>query len=213
MRHAFAVALAALFGLGFELDVRADETNWATKRASELVDAGEEHQRLGEVDAAIDNYRQAIASDPTFGRAYIALATLRTATGDLDEAERTYAAGIDHVLGFVEAHVARAKLLIGEHKYDAAVSDLVEATALDPTNASIANRLCEAAISSGRLPLALAAARRLVEIARVAGDQSVEKSARVTAAALSRLLGPVDPVIAGADRGPVRRAIARASNK
>jgi tetratricopeptide (TPR) repeat protein len=213
MRLAFAVALVTSLGLGFELDARADETNWATRRAVELVDAGEAHQRLGEVDAAVDNYRQAIASDPTFGRAYIALAALRTATGDLEEAERTYAAGIDHVLGFVEGHVARASLLVGEHKYDAAVSDLVEATALDPTNLSIANRLCEVAISAGRLPLALAAARRLVEIAHTAGDPSVEKSARVTVTALSRLLGPVDPVVAGVDRGAVRRAIARASNK
>jgi tetratricopeptide (TPR) repeat protein len=190
----------------------ADETNWATKRAIELTDDGEAREKAGLVDAAVHLYREAISIDPTYGEAYLALARLRTKMGDPDEAEITYAAGIDHVFGFSEAYVARADLLRGEGKMDAALADLLSASALKPDDLHIAEKLSEAAISAGKLPLALAAARRLAVLAHASGDAATEKSARVTAVALSRIVGPIDPVGAGADRCAVRRAIARASS-
>jgi tetratricopeptide (TPR) repeat protein len=187
----------------------ADETPWPTMRAAELVEDGRAHEKAGLVDSAIDRYREAIQIDPTFADAYLALAALRTATGDVEEAETTYAAGIDHVLGFTEAYVARAELLRGEGKARAALGDLLAAASLAPMDPVVGKKLLEAAIGAGQLPLALATARRLVVLAHTAGDATAEKSGRVTAIAIARLIGGVDPVFAGAsEEGAPRRAIA-----
>jgi len=175
MRWCWSLALA-LLGLSPRVAL-ADPTPWPTQRAAELVEDGRAHEKNGQTDEAVDLYREAIQIDPTFGDAYLALAALRTATGDVAEAETTYAAGIDHVLGFTEAYVARAELLRGEGKARAALTDLVAASMLAPTDAVVAKKLLDAAISAGQLPLALGTARRMVVLAHDAGDAPNEKSA------------------------------------
>jgi tetratricopeptide (TPR) repeat protein len=204
-RAACVAAFAAIVGVSSPIDARADES-WATARAEELCAQGDAHRSAGDVGVAIERYRQAIELDPTLGRAYLSLGGLREATGDAVEAERTYAAGIDHVAGFVDGLSARGELRLRAGRGDDAIADLLAAMALAPTDVA---RVRDAAISLGKLPLALASSRRLVTLAVAAGDGAAEHEARVTTAALVALIGFVDPVVDGDGRCEARRALAR----
>lgn len=211
-----AIALVAVVAVsvgtacGDPAAARADG-NWATSRAEELCAQGQSHRAGGEVDVALDRFRQAIEIDPTFGPAYLALGGLREATGDVDEAERTYAAGIDHVAGFADGLLARAALRLRAGRGDAALADFLAALALRATDIDVARRVRDASISLGRFPLALATSRRLVSLSAAQGDVATEHEARVTASALSELVGFADPVVDGEGRNPVRAALARSA--
>ncbi len=141
------VIAAVLFGIAQQ--ARADDVPWPTARAAELVEAGRAGELRGDVEGAVTRYRQAIEVDPTYGDAYLALGALRVATGDVEEGEKTYGAGIDHVLGFTAAYVARAELFRGEGKARAAIGDLSAAAVLAPNDAAILQRLCDAAVGAG----------------------------------------------------------------
>ena len=202
------VGLVLVGSLALPEKSAADE-NWATQRARELVVQGDGHREQGHVDLAIERYRQAIEIDPTFGQAYLALGRLRESTGDLLEAERTYAAGIEHINGFAEGLLARGELRAHTAKPDAALSDMMAALALHDDDMAALRRVRETSIALGRLPVALAVDRRLGAVAHDKGDAAAEHEAAVTASALEMLVGFVDPVAAGTDRGAVRIALAK----
>lgn len=186
------------------------EGNWATARAEELCSQASAHRVAGDVSVAIDRYRQALEIDPTFGPAYLGLGGLREATGDTDEAEKTYAAGIDHVAGFADGFLARGALRLRAGRGDAALDDLLAALALRTADVEVVRKVLDASIALGRLPLALATARRLIVLSVADGDAATEHEARVTASALTELIAFADPVADGENRNPVRRALARA---
>ena len=100
------VLVAALLVGSLALDASAEES-WATQRATELCTQGDTHCDAGQVDVAVERDPASPGARPTYGPAYLALGRLREATGDADEAERTYAAGIEHVSGFAEGYLAR----------------------------------------------------------------------------------------------------------
>ncbi len=186
------------------------EENWATQRAAELATQGDSHRDAGQIERAMERYRQAIEIDPTFGASYLSLGGLREAMGDADEAERTYTAGIDHIAGFAEGYLARATLRLRASRGDEAIADLDAALALRPTDVAVIRRLRDASITLGKLPLALAMSRRLAAVALSAGDAAAEHEAHVTVTALLDIVGFVDPVVDGEDRNPTRKALARA---
>ncbi len=203
---ALVVAAALIAGAA---PLQAEE-NWATQRAAELSTQGDSHRDGGQIELAMERYRQAIEIDPTFGASYLSLGGLREAMGDADEAERTYTAGIDHIAGFAEGYLARATLRLRASRGDEAIADLDAALALRPTDVAIIRRLRDASITLGKLPLALAMSRRLAAVALSAGDAAAEHEARVTVTALLDIVGFVDPVVDGEDRNPTRKALARA---
>lgn len=193
------------------MGARADAPteNWATKRARELTADGEEQQRAGRGDVAINRFRQAIEVDPTFGQAYLDLGALRVGEGDLAEAERTYSAALEHIAGFSDAFVARASVRRRLGKTAGVVSDLESALVFAPTDTKVALELVNAAIAAGNLPFALGVARRAWRIADAAGDPTSARDARISIRALEILLGEIDPVGSANVENPVRRAIAR----
>jgi tetratricopeptide (TPR) repeat protein len=210
-----AGVLAALSPLPFPGPARADDAvSWATAQAIELTRQGRAHAGRGDTETATQRYLEAIRFDPTYGAAYLDLGALQEAAGDPREAERTYATGLDHVTSFGEAHRARARLRLRQRRVAEAVADLEAASSLEPTDLATLRELGSAYVIAGALPAALSSMRRAAAIAEAAGEAQIAGEVRVSARALSLLLGAVDPVAAGsAGRGPVRSALAAAARR
>ncbi|WP_437594464.1 tetratricopeptide repeat protein [Sorangium sp. So ce1000] len=204
-----AAALLAALLHGAAL-ARADGVGWATAQAAELTRQAEARAAAGEVDVALRRYLEAVRFDATYGPAYLGLGALYERAGDPREAERAYTVGLDHVSGFVEGHRARAALRSREGRRDEAIADLEAAAALRGDDGGLLQELAAAYVAAGALPAALGVARRLSALAARQGDRALAAAATTQARALSVLIGEADPVRAGgADRGPVRRALAR----
>jgi tetratricopeptide (TPR) repeat protein len=204
------VMLALLLAALVPCPARADEAiGWATSQATELTRQGREHAARGESEIAMRRYLDAINFDPTYGAAYLSLGALQEAVGDPREAERTYSTGLDHVTGFAEGHRARARLRIRQKRVMEAVGDLEAAVGYQPADVGSLRELASAYVSVGALPAALMVTRRVAAVAEEAGETKVVGEAKVSARALSLLVGAVDPVVAGArGRGAVRNALA-----
>jgi tetratricopeptide (TPR) repeat protein len=187
----------------------APARSWATSQAAELTRQGEAHLARGEVDTAARRYLDAIAFDATFGPAYLALGALHEKAGDPREAERAYAMGIDHVAGFSEAHLARARLRARLRRLPEAIVDLEAAASLLPEDIGVLRELSLAYVAVGALPAALAVNRRIEGLSDLQRDARAGAEARASIRALALLVGPADPVAAGAlGRGSVRSALA-----
>ncbi len=185
------------------------ESSWATQHAEELTKLGQEQLARGDVPAATRRFLDAIAADPTYAQVYLALGGLYESTGELKEAERAYAMGIEHVVGFASARLARAHLLATLHRMNEAIGDLEVASIERPDDEALLDELTRAYVTSGALPAALASTRRLVALAERRGDPRAAEAARLRLKALAMLVAEIDPVMAGRrGRGPVRRAIA-----
>jgi tetratricopeptide (TPR) repeat protein len=205
--HVVVVAIALALG---SISTRAQaESTWATQHAEELTRLGQEQVARGDVPAAVRRFLDAIAADPTYAPVYLALGGLYESTGDLKEAERAYAMGIEHVVGFAGARLARAHLFSTLHRMPEAIVDLEVASRERPDDEALLDELTRAYVTAGALPAALAATRRLVGMAERRGDAHAADAARVRLRALAMLVAELDPVMAGRrGRGPVRRAIA-----
>ncbi len=188
------------------------QENWATQRARALTEQGRAHRKSGDSARAIARFNEALAIDATFGDAYIELAGLREATGELDEADRVLAVGLERIPGFVEGLAARGDLYGRAKRYDEATAAFLELAEMKPDDEPTLHKVLENAMRARQLPVALASARRLASLAARRADPATAKDARLTAKALARLVGEVDPVAQGkrsTDR--VRRALAAAA--
>ena len=196
---------------------RADDAvSWATSQAAELTRQGREHAAQGDTDTAVRRYLDAIKFDPTYATAYLSLGALQEAAGDPREAERTYSTSLDHVNGFGEGHRARARLRIRQKRLAEAVGDLEAAVGYAPGDVGALRELASAYVGIGALPAALAVTRRVVWLAEEAGEGKVVGEAKVSARALSLMVGGVDPVVAGGSgsgRGAVRSALAAVARR
>lgn len=182
--------------------------SWATIQAVELTRQAREHVARAEPDVAVARYVDAIKLDPTYGPAYLGLASVYEARGDVSEAERTYAVSLDHVPGFADGLVARARLRAALRRPAEAAADLEAAAALRPETLAVLRELTRAYAAAGALPAALAVTRRLAALAEEQQDGRAASEARVGARALAMLVGEADPVSAGQrGRGPVRHAL------
>lgn len=190
------------------------EPSWATVQAAEMTRQGRDNAARGEASVSARRYLDAIAFDPTYAPAYLALGELHEATGDPAEAERAYSVGIDHVPGWTAGLRARARLRARLGRRLEAVRDLEAAASSSPEDGALLVELEEAYVASGALPPALAVARRRAALAAASPDRGAAQDARVRVRALALLVGDVDPVAAGErDRGLVRSALARLARR
>jgi tetratricopeptide (TPR) repeat protein len=203
------VALAVVLSALVPCPARADDgVSWATAQAVELTRQGHDHAGRGEAETAIRRYLDAIKFDPTYGAAYLSLGALQEAAGDPREAERTYSTGLDHVTGFGEGYRARARLRIRQQRTSEAVADLEAAVGYQPGDVAALKELASAYVGIGALPAALGVMRRVAAVAEATGEAKSATEAKVSARALSLLVGAVDPVTAGGrGRGAVRSAL------
>jgi tetratricopeptide (TPR) repeat protein len=204
-----SLALALALATG---SARADDApppvSWATAQAAESARAGREHASRGEPDAALRSFLDAVAFDVTYAPAYLALGEMYESRGDVTEAERAYSMGIEHVAGFVDALVGRARLRARARRSAEAIADLEAAAGLRPDAQSILRDLVGAYVAFGALPAALAVSRRRIAVAEAQGDRRGASDARAEARALAGLVREADPVVAGGrGRGAVRRAL------
>lgn len=201
------------FALGLALWLAAApapaEESWATARAREQVHQGKQAALRGDTQAAAQSFIDALATDATYGDAYLELGRLRESLGDPREAARVYAMALEHIPGFVEAHLARSSLLARDGRRDEAIADLRQALAQRPRDLDVLGALVETSIRFQALPQALGYARRRKAIAIADGDRAVERQSLVTEIALVRMLDETDPVIAGKSETGVRALYAR----
>jgi tetratricopeptide (TPR) repeat protein len=206
-----AIALAIATALPA---ARAEEPGWSTAQAAELTRQGNAHAAGGDRSAAARRFLEAIRFDPTYGPAYLGLAALHEASGDLVEAERVYQMGVERVARFAEAHLARARLRKRQGRLADAAADLEAARALAPDDPALLGELCATYIALGALPAALGASRRLEALAEDRADAALLKESRVRSRALANLVAEADPVTAvGRERGQVRNALARRARR
>ncbi|MDI3291154.1 tetratricopeptide repeat protein [Polyangium sp. 15x6] len=210
-RRASTLGCAALVvTLAAEGRAQDDGTSWATKQAAELVRQGTAHAARGDGAAATRRLLEAISFDPTYGPAYLALAAQHEATGDVVEAERVYAAGLERVAGFADGHAARGKLRRHLGRLREAAADFEAALSFAPDHVAVLENLYATYVALSALPAALATSRRMEALAEARGDATAHNEARARSRALVVLLAELDPVTADArDRGPLRRALAR----
>lgn len=190
------------------------QENWATQRARALTEQGRAHRKSGNTNQAVARFNEALAIDGTFGDAYIELALLREASGELDEAERVLAVGLERIPGFVEGLAARGDLYGRAKRYDQATTTFLQLSAMKPDDEPTLHKVLINATRARLLPVALASARRLASLAAKREDQAAAKDARLTAKALARLVGEADPVAQGKRLSdPIRRALAAAESR
>jgi len=207
MRVLLVLALAVAPSPG---GARAQGASWATTQAEQLTAQGRAHAAQGDMASAAKRYLEALGFDATYGPAYLSLGALHEAAGEWREAERTYTVGMDHIAGFADGLVARARLYARQGRMKQAIADYEAARAARPDDTQILRALGEALIATGALPAALAVERRIAALCEARGEARAASEARAAARALSLLVAGADPVVAGAkERGPVRRAIAR----
>ena len=202
------VAVPLLLALCFApRSARAE--GWATTQATELTTQATAHAAHGDAEGAIRLFLQAIAIDATFGPAYVGLGAAHEKNGDNAEAERAYATGIEHLVGFADVFLARARLCTKQQRYREAMADLVAASEIAPDNLDLLAELKAADVRMKGLPAALGVTRRMAAVARRQHNEKTASEARMNARALSSLLRELDPVEAGAaGRGAVRQALA-----
>lgn len=206
-----ALVLASVAGVE---RARADGPGWATAQAIELTRQARENEARGDRDTARVRYEEALRFDATYGPAYLGLAAMHEAAGRADDAERTYAVGLDHVVGFADGYAARARLRVKLLRRAEAALDFEAACALRPADRGLLRELGAAYVSIGALPAALTIERRAFTLAEAEGDARGAAQAKAMMTALARLVAEVDPVRAGErDRGAVRRAIALADRR
>ncbi len=188
----------------------APTESWATTRARSLVEQGSAHRAAGHVELALARFREAIEMDGTFGPAYLALADLREATGDVDEADRVLALSLDRIPSFSEGLAKRAELFTRADRPRDATAALLLALDARPDDPALLAKLVDSAAKARLFPVALRAARRLAALSHARGDAAAEREAMLTATALAMLVGPSDPVADGVrSKERARRALAR----
>jgi Flp pilus assembly protein TadD len=92
----------------------------------------------GSAEAAIAEFRKAIAQDPSFVPAYANLADLHRARGIESEAESVLRSGITRVPKAAALHHALGLSMVRQKRTPDALKELAEATRLEPANARFA---------------------------------------------------------------------------
>ena len=155
----------------------------------------------------------AIQLDPTYGPAYLELASVRERSGDLREAERTYDVAIRFVPGFAAAFRRRAAVLhrLGDAVHE--LADLEEAARLTD-EPDVLFDLAKRHVEDRAWPAALATWRRVLARSETQGDGRLAQDAKIQIRALTILCGELDPVSDGASsRDWVRRAEASVARR
>lgn len=177
-----------------------------------LIERGARYAARGDVGAALRAYTEAIALEPTRAEAWLALAALREASGDLTEAERLYGLLAQQRAHAAEALGRRALLRWRLGRRQPALEDLREAMGRAPTDPRWLEQLAGWYTQERQWPAALACWRRLWVIA----PASERGHAALQVRALAWLVGEADPVLAppaGQSRPELRRALAHIAQR
>ncbi|HEY2385312.1 MAG TPA: tetratricopeptide repeat protein, partial [Candidatus Binatia bacterium] len=119
--------------------------------------------RRGHADEAADDYRTALALDPTFEPAALNLADLQRAAGRDDEAERIIRAALARTPRSAPAHYALGLTLVRQKRLPAALDELRQAAALARDEARFAHTYAVALHDTGKPSEALAALRAALQ--------------------------------------------------
>ena len=201
---AVAGLLVALWSAG----ASAQGEPLVTVQARSLVAQGESEERAGRPERATQFYVDALALDPTMGRAYLLLGQRREREGDTREAERVFTAGTEHVPGFAEVVAARGRLLWRTGRRNEGLADLATAASMSPGEAPLWEELAGWSVEQGRFVQALTLYRRFRRIVEASGDAAATARARLQIKALSALSAEGDLLRASHPAaGSTRRAI------
>ncbi|MEJ7731025.1 MAG: tetratricopeptide repeat protein [Polyangiaceae bacterium] len=213
---AWVVCVAAALVVGARpgaARAQAPDVAWPTAQAAELTRQGRAHEARGDREPAPRRYLAASALEGSYGAAYLALGELHERGGDPREGERVYAVGIDHISGFADGYLARARLRMRQRRFEEAAGDLGAASSIRPDDLTVLEALVSARLAMSALPAALAVARRLEAAAHAAGNEALAAETRVRARALARLVREADPTAGAVGRGALRAALARHADK
>ncbi len=174
---------------------------------------GQEHARRGDEALATRRFADAVQLDPTYGPAYLELASARERAGDLLEAERTYDVAIRSVPDFVAGYRARAALLHRLGESDREIADLETAVRLTDAPDPLRD-LAQRYVEDRAWPAALATWRKILASAERRGDDRLIHESSVQIRALVILSAELDPVAGGASsRDWVRRSEATVAKR
>jgi tetratricopeptide (TPR) repeat protein len=179
----------------------------AASSADELVRQARAHEAVHEDDVAVRRYMEALSVDPTSGDAWMGLGALRMKLGDPTEAERVYAAALEHVPGLHVALRGRAHALWAMARRHEA-EDALDAYATLADDVGALRELADWYAIEGRTPAQLAAWRRLLARAARGPDAEGTREARRMVRALVILVDGADPAASPPQADGTRRALA-----
>jgi len=179
----------------------------AASSADELVRQARAHEAMHEDDLAVRRYMEALSLDPTSPDAWMGLGALRMRLGDPAEAERVYAAALDHVPSLHVAIAGRARALwaAGRHRE---AEEALDGYATLESDAAALRELAGWYGSDARTPAQLATWRRLLAMASRDADAAAAREARRMVRALVILVDAADPAASPAGPDATRRALA-----
>jgi tetratricopeptide (TPR) repeat protein len=125
---------------------------------------GTAYEKKGQVDAAVAEYKKALALDPTYARAYNNLGNVYLQRGRLDAAIAAYRETIDLAPTFAETHYNLGTAYEKKGQLDAAVAEYKKALALDPTYARAHNNLGNVHQKKRQLDAAIAEYRKALSL-------------------------------------------------
>lgn len=180
--------------------------SWARAAARARLERGERHEKRGDAAQALAEYNDAVRLDPSFGEAYLRIASLRHRLGDPREAERAYEQALRSPATRAAALAGRSRARRALGRTEDAFRDLEAAVVLEPTR----ERLEELAgwyVERRAWPAALVAWRRVLSLLEE-HPRTERGKAELSIRALTLLAADADPVSAGSGRGWVRSALA-----
>jgi len=140
---------------GDELLLWSDATAKAPGKARPHYNLGVVLSRRGLLDAAENEFRQALAIDPRHARARYNLGVIRASRGEYAAARSDYEAALALDPALAEAHNALGSLRAASGDLAQAIASYREAIRLDPTLADARNNLGAALAATGRTDAAI----------------------------------------------------------
>ncbi|MBE0475439.1 tetratricopeptide repeat protein, partial [Rhodoferax sp.] len=125
---------------------------------------GNMHQDLGQLDAAIACFGQALRLQPGFAEAHLALGTAFKAKNRLIEAIASYRKALSIAPDFAQAHENLGNAFKETGQFDQAIASYRQALLLRPDQADLHSKLGLALHSAGRLEEAIASYRRALQL-------------------------------------------------
>jgi tetratricopeptide (TPR) repeat protein len=126
-------------------------------------------EKLGRRDAAILQFKRALAIKPQFGTAWLALGQLYEDMGREDEAAECFRRALASHINTVDALTTLARFCLSRNWFEAAVTNYAEAIELSPSDPAL---LLEAGQSLAALGRHLEAAQRYTEALQLEPDQA-----------------------------------------
>ncbi len=136
---------------------------------------GKVAEGLGDGDAAVEHYRNAIKLDATFFSAHVALSQYYASKGRPDEAIKVLVKAEKHVEMNAEVHRVRGQAELARNRVEDAIVQFEKALAKEPLDASSAFGLAVAYRRLGRLDEAMSALVNVEEIDPAHPGLSLEK--------------------------------------